>query len=145
MIRIRRRPVASGSRRVNAAPPPGRSSTVTSPPWAVAICCTIHSPRPLPSDLVVKNGSKMADRLFAGNARPVVAHPQEERRAPGSRAHLHLDAPAVFDRLDGVDHEIDQRLLELGGIGDERRESLRTLTTNSIPRVAASGRSSSQT
>jgi anti-sigma regulatory factor (Ser/Thr protein kinase) len=54
--RARRRPSAhraagqrSGSRTCTCSPPPGRASRLTLPSWALAIACTIDSPRPCPS------------------------------------------------------------------------------------------------
>jgi len=42
-------------------------STVTCPPWAAIISCTIYSPNPVPPGFVVYNGSKMAASWAGGS------------------------------------------------------------------------------
>ena len=39
------------------------------------------------------------------------------------RPHVHVDPAVALDRLDRIDDEVDQRLLELGRIGGERWQS----------------------
>src|SRR5262249_5651195 len=61
---------SAGNSRVNVAPWPGSLSKRMLPPCSSTMRWTIESPRPVPSALVVKNGSKMRARTSAGMPGP---------------------------------------------------------------------------
>ena len=47
---------------------------VMEPPWALTILCVNESPKPVPSDLVVKKGSKIRSRFSGAIAGSFVRH-----------------------------------------------------------------------
>ena len=93
--------------------------------------CDTHNPRPVPfSSLVEKNGSKMCGRYSSAMPLPVVADLDVDRVR-----HQELGVGAVRSarrhrrscRLrawpaDGVEHQVQQHLLDLVGRGDHRRQ-----------------------
>ena len=72
---VRSGPQASGSRTLNEAPPPGRSSTHARPPWSSAKRATSESPTPdarrvRPRPGACRNGSKIASLRSSGTPAP---------------------------------------------------------------------------
>ena len=85
---------------------------------------------PLPTSFVVKNGSKMCSRVVAIHPDAGVAHREQDVRPGRDLEMLHRvalvegdvpgldrDRPAVGHRVAGVDHEVDDDLVDLAGIG----------------------------
>ena len=113
------------------------------PPLCATIPYTVESPRPvpIPSCLVVKNGSKMCGSTLVGDPGPVVGDRQRdvaarrERRRDAflgcrSASVSPIDSvitPAVAQRVAGVEGEIDDHALDLRGVGDDRGDTFREL------------------
>ena len=84
------------------------------------------NPVPLPTSLVVKNGSNRCSRFSVGDSFPVIADINPKVLAGPSCPNLQVAWPVVGDtnlhfsaswhRLDGVDQQIGQHLLQLAGI-----------------------------
>ena len=115
---------ASGRKKRNTAPPPGRDSARIRPPWASTIPRAMASPRPGPA---ARPGGVAAvelledERLLAG---------REPRPAIGDH-HVHLavlDGGRDLDRaslgrvLDGVVQNVDEHLLDEEGIEGHQRQ-----------------------
>ena len=83
-------PVASGSSTVTVVPPPGGQSIRIVPWWASTRRLAVGSPRPVPRDLVVKNGVKIFSRISGGIPGPASAN--ATRHAPAGHADRHLNA-----------------------------------------------------
>ena len=106
------KPAAGRRRRVKAAPPVGRFSTVTLPSWLSATRATIARPRPAafrPRAVAPPEAPEDQFALGLGHARPVVEH---AHRAVGR--DLDLDRAAGRGMADGVldqvAHGPEQRL-----------------------------------
>ena len=113
---------------MNVAPPARRGSNRSVPPCAATIPNETDNPRPVPSPgfLVVKNGRNRREPDVLGDARAVVATASRTNGAPPSRATSRaviqiVTAPAHgADRLDGVERQVQQDLLQLAPIDVDR-------------------------
>ena len=131
----------AGRRRVNSAPPPGRSPTSIVPPWALTMPWQTESPIPVPAPggLVVKNGSKIRLRSSGGDAGAVVRDLELDPAVPlASRQHEPARRRHVAQRLLGVDDEVEEHLVELVGVAPRpaagRAASSRTDLTPAVRR-----------
>ena len=114
---------AGGRSTVKTAPPAARFDTVIVPPCAPITPRAIARPRPVPrpNGLVVTHGSKIVWHQAVRHAGPAVAHLEadavaEPRQREGERA--------AFDhRVDRVGHQVQQRELELHGVGLDPRQA----------------------
>ncbi len=77
------------------------------------------SPVPLPTSLVVKNGSKILLVVSSLMPGPTVHDLDVDASAVGSRAHG--DVALVGDRLDGVGQQVEEDLADLAGVALHRR------------------------
>ena len=123
-------------------PWPGSDSTQTYPSDCFTIPYTVDSPRPvpLPTSLVVKNGSNTWLAVSV-HAVPIVADGEQGER-PGTVPHFGVQRRLALAELDGrrfdhdpatawhgvarVEDEVEQHLLEASAIGEygaERREA----------------------
>ncbi len=103
-----------GSTTVNAEPLPTSDSTSSSPWWLRMISSTIDRPRPVPvpTSLVVKNGSRILLRFSSGMPQPV----SSMRIATwfGSySARRDRDRALGLDRLGGVRDDVQEHLVDL--------------------------------
>ena len=83
-------------------------------------------PRPVPSPTsrVVKNGSKIRRRLASSMPWPGVRHRELDGGSASSnrRGRLQTARRPPAHRLLGVQNQVQQRLLNLAGVGDDRRQ-----------------------
>ncbi len=69
----------------------------------------------MPRSFVVKNGSKMRARASGGHAR-TPGRPRRPGSARPRRRHRSRHAAAARARLDRVEHDVDEDLLDLLGV-----------------------------
>src|SRR5882757_4323368 len=130
---------------VKIAPCPGGLSTAISPPDCLANpkAWLRPSPVPLPTSLVVKNGSKIASIWSAAIPVPVSAMAMAMKfplRADWARSAgmagifltLMVSRPSSF-MASGVDREIDQGGLELRDVGDRKAIGVRYVDLDPDP------------
>ena len=84
------------------------------PPCSRTICRLMESPSPVPAGLVVKNGSKILSIDLLGDPAAGVAEGdldgQARAIAPDRAGHPELPSPV--HRLDGVEHDVQEDLLD---------------------------------
>ena len=105
----------TGSVTVNLVPTPTFDWTSMRPPWLSMILYEIErpSPVPLPTSLVVKNGSKIFGRTSGGMPCPLSANSTAHPLGVGlERAHGN-DAAVLGGSLGGVGEEIQEHLVHL--------------------------------
>ena len=90
------------------------------PPWLSTIDLAIASPRPVPPILVVNRLSKIEPLLVRLDARSAILDEHLEVlrliAGPDHEQPLPLDSP---HRLDGVENQVDDHLLELDAVADD--------------------------
>src|SRR4030095_13340590 len=95
-------------------------STVSCPPWAATISCTIYSPNPVPPGFVVYNGSKIVVSCFAGIPLPVsctCSCTWVAGRCPGT-----VRIPTLWHGVERILHEIEERTAERAGMQRQRAQ-----------------------
>ena len=95
--------------------------------------------RPLPTPLVVKNGSKMRSWISAWDAGAVVDDANHD--APMLAAADHLDPPGRRDRVERVVDQIQPHLIELAAKREHAREIVRRSATSTATDFSARLRS----
>ena len=121
-------PPSPAARRTNDAPAPGVDCTRCGPPCSCTIAYATVSPRPvpLPTSFVVKNGSKIFRCTSSGTPGPssFTSSSTASRSASCQRAHDQRAASVRRQhRLLGVDDQVEQHLLNLVRIGEDRRQA----------------------
>ena len=131
---------AATSRTVKVVPRPGSLRTSMRPPCSTMICCVSASPRPVPPSFVEKNGSKILAQVLGRRC------PGRCRRCVSSTKRLFDDGggerqpAAAAHRLDGVAHEVEQRLAQLVLVGGHRRQRRPSRASTATPRASSSWR-----
>ena len=106
-------------------PRPGSLSTSTLPPQPAAASRTIAMPRPvpLPSPLVVKNGSNIRAFVCRVHAAAGVADRQHDPAAVRGGVSI-VQRAALGHGVAGVGDEVEQHLLQLAAVGQHRRQAV---------------------
>ena len=104
--------------------PPSRRFSADIRPWcASTIVRAIDRPIPIPSALLVKNGSKTSFRFVFGNARTAIRHGKLgkvlDARSPD--ADDALFARRVPHRVDPVHDKVQNDLLKLDAVAEDRK------------------------
>ena len=128
-----------------APAPSALFSAQSRPLWASTMVREIDSPMPIPSGLVLTNGSKMRSMSPGGMPRPV-SLTQTSATWPGVRDAVTPDRPAVAgNRVEGVhavDDQVQQDLLELHPVAENLGQA--TADVDVEPDAAGGGIGSQQ-
>ena len=112
--------------KVTVAPrPAGLGPILTVPPWRSTIAREKNKPRPMPSRLVVKNGSKTW--LATSGSIPAPVSEKVMISLLSSRLNATVEFSAFGHRLDRVGHHVDEAGVKLFGVDVENHRRLSAL------------------
>ena len=124
---------SSGNRTKKVVPLPISVTKSSVPPWLLITLWAIDRPWPvpLPTSLVVKNGSKIRLRIASGMPPPVspmltTAKPSSTQRPHGDQSLVGGALHLVGDGVRGVDDEIQHHLVDLPAVAGHRRQLRRS-------------------
>ena len=110
-------------------PRPGSDCTDSVPPCAATMVRLIESPSPMPPGLVVKKGWKMRASVCSSMPHPesVTSMHTPDSVGRAQQRDLTRAGLARFHRVDAVQQQIEEHLLELHTVAHELRQRLRNL------------------